>query len=400
MISCKHCQTQNGLDAKFCKNCGQALPDDQLQEAVQKHEQMVSEGYTLFNAGRTEDAMTIALAAVSENPNSSNAQSLLGMCYERTGQLTEALECFERVLAQNPDSALDRIKVTQLRHALTNHLRTDNRKQNRWALAASATIVLVIIAFGIFVSSHSTQRAVADNIQPSAINPIETKPFPGVVQSVPPATQPVPNSNVVTTPTPSPTPEPELPRAAAKTKEPTDTDNSDAIPPVTPSAPGLNLNNALSVTPEKTNNTVDPQPTTETAHTPQPDPVPATPKDDPGVIEIQVSHSSHTTERAGEPTGNQLQALMKTAREQFLLGRYDSSSRSYEQALRAGGDSAIINQRLGMCYEKTGKSSDAVAAYGRAASAFESALNSGQGDSKRLKSGLDSCRQAIKLLKG
>ena len=62
MIACKHCQSQNGLDAKFCKICGLALPESAIQEATQKHEQLISEGYALFNAGR-EDAVEAVRAA-------------------------------------------------------------------------------------------------------------------------------------------------------------------------------------------------------------------------------------------------------------------------------------------------------------------------------------------------
>ena len=70
MIACKQCQTPNGLDSKFCKNCGQPLSDDAIRNATGKHDQMVKEGYALFNAGLTNEALLVAQAAVEENPTS------------------------------------------------------------------------------------------------------------------------------------------------------------------------------------------------------------------------------------------------------------------------------------------------------------------------------------------
>jgi tetratricopeptide (TPR) repeat protein len=83
-----------------------------------------------------------------------------------------------------------------------------------------------------------------------------------------------------------------------------------------------------------------------------------------------------------------------------MLGHYDMAVKAYERAIMAGGDSAPINQRIGMCYEKLGKTDDAAVAYNRAIASYQGALNAGTGDSKRLKSGLDACKQALKLLKG
>jgi tetratricopeptide (TPR) repeat protein len=409
MIPCKHCQTVNGLDSKFCKSCGLALPEDAIAEAAHKHEQLLTEGYSLFNAARTSDAILVAQAAIEQNPNSAGAHSLLAMCFERTGQTAEALEEFERVLAINPDSALDRIKVTQLRSALTTQLKADtSRGSHRLALSGALMAVLLVSAIGAVFAMTKTPSAVAQSAAPSrtSVLPEEARPFSptpqgaAVVAGVNPATDTKPDSqkiadNAVRKAAPLPT-----------TDSPTDKADSgddksvNGAIPVTPGVPpGVDLTHAKAEIPQaaqaKTEaGQADPAPKEEPK---QPEP----PKETPGIIEIQVSHPRGVATSGAEGASpNQLQALTRAAREQFLLGRYDSAARSYERALAAGGDQASINQRLGMCYERLGKSGEAVAAYNRAANAYQVALNSGQGDSRRLKSGLDSCRQAIRMLKG
>lgn len=430
MIACKVCQTHNGIDAKFCKSCGQALPEDAIQEALQRHEQMIAEGYTLFNAGRTEDAILVATAAVEENSNSVNALSLLGMCYERTGQFAEALECFEKVLGQNPDSALDRMKVTQLRHSLTSHIAADHSRHRNVALlcACGAVVLLCLggVVYALSLGDHKTE-IVASNApaKTSDSGELGFQKGSGSFQVTPtssgaPVTQQTSNQSDgagSASADKSNTPQ-TVPQTQSNTVAPTDKQTKDDIgdpvdtkgivPPITVQWPGAPVGQATQTQDHATAQANDPQPTPD-SNRPDPqktaangnaatDPAPAP---DNGVVDIKVSQPAGTADSSqASSSPNMLQALMKTGRDQFLLGHFDASSRSYESALRAGGDAATINQRLGMCYEKLGKADAAIAAYSRAATAFQGELSSGQGDSKRLKSGLDSCKQAIKLLKG
>jgi tetratricopeptide (TPR) repeat protein len=417
MIACKQCQIQNGLDSKFCKNCGQPLPDDAIQVATDKHEKMVREGYSLFNAGLTGEALLVAQAAVEENPQSANAFSLLGMCFERLGQLAEALDCFERVLTIMPDSPLERMKVSQLRANLTNHIKSDSKLNKKFALISAACAVVIVALAGITISMIGTHKAVAATVMPATVIPptVEAKPFNVSEQtSQPPVAQPA--QPVVQNPmVANPQPLRELPRQQNDNSDrndsaqdsPSSRSDNESDTPIKPVNPALFSGASATIPsasdPKTTSNSGDPAPSVDTGNRPT---APAAevkeeaPKDDPGVIEITVSKARNQDSGGTENSPNRLQALMKTARNEFMLGKYDAAAKAYERALQNGGDQGTINQRLGMCYERLGRTSDAVAAYTHAASAFEYALNSGQGDSKRLKSGLDSCKQAIKLLKG
>src|ERR1043165_53405 len=110
MISCKNCTAQNSLDSTFCKRCGANLPDDEVKLAKEKLEAVVADGYKIFSTGRTDEAMQIAETAVQAHPSSTAGLSLKAMCHERMGQISEALDCHEKVLDIDPDSMIDKIK--------------------------------------------------------------------------------------------------------------------------------------------------------------------------------------------------------------------------------------------------------------------------------------------------
>ena len=120
------------------------------------------------------------------------------------------------------------------------------------------------------------------------------------------------------------------------------------------------------------------------------------------MIDIKISSGGPRVPAGGSATNdaNGLEALQRTARQQYQLGKYADAARSYEQMLRFGGDSGSTNQRLGQCYEKLGKSAEASTAYTRAIGALELSLKSGKGDAGRTQAALDACRQALKIVKG
>jgi tetratricopeptide (TPR) repeat protein len=117
-------------------------------------------------------------------------------------------------------------------------------------------------------------------------------------------------------------------------------------------------------------------------------------------IKVVSRGSNPTSTSSGSVGANGVEALVRTARQQYQLGNWASAATSFERALRAGADPGSNNQRLAQCYEKLGRNSDAVGAYNRAIEAYQSDVNSGSGDKSRLQAALDSCRQAVKVLGG
>lgn len=421
MISCRNCTTQNSLDSTFCKKCGATLPADDVQRAKEKLEAAVGDGYKVFTAGRTDEAMQIAEAAVQSNPNSTAALSLKAMCHERLGQISEALECHERVLALDPDSMIDKIKVNDLRNLLISRgpATTPDR---RMAIVSAVAAFVLVVSIGVVVAQSGSKgpdkvavNTPAPNVQQGPVGSKFEQPGPATTTQPPVAgtTQPTSESK---TPSPS-SPPAESPGRDSSAKAP-DTqlppysrpDGASKLP--RPDGGGLsgNIPFRVNVPPGVNGSTPKPTPTEQPvpSHATDPDPVTsdsqaAPPKQEaPGIMEIKIV-SRGGKQADGTESGNRsngVEALVRTARNQYQLGNYSAAATSFERALRAGADPASGNQRLAQCYEKLGRNAEAAAAYNRAIDAIQADISAGRGEKDRLGAALDSCRQALKVLGG
>ena len=129
---CQDCNTGNSVDSKYCKECGtkinsgyrtmmlsiQDLPLHQSDEDVEKLTRLLDMAFWHNQAGNHDAAITACEAALSLNPNSTTAHSLLGTLYEKRGEDEKAIHHFEAVLALNPESQADAQKLEQLRRGV------------------------------------------------------------------------------------------------------------------------------------------------------------------------------------------------------------------------------------------------------------------------------------------
>jgi hypothetical protein len=398
MVACTKCESMNSVDSAFCKKCGAALPDDELLSGRQKLEDLLKDGYSIFNEGRTEEALMVAEAVLLSNPGSASAFSLKGMCHERKGDLGDALECYEHVVEMNPDSALDKIKVNQLRNKLALPAQTDAATGNRkLALAgAAATLVLVLALGAVFgsINARAEEKTAKDMgkvdqglSEPLRDVPQDPKKEETQVQK-PGAEQPV-DEQVQQPVGAQQQHQGQLPPAPGNGREET-------IPPI--SLGNISVTQDGPKLPNPTNQN-KPGPTNNTRRDPDPEPRVEPKQEDPkdtGVYDIKISGggSTRTTGGGTEPVandGNRAQALLKTADTKFMLQRYGEAAATYESALQAGASPGKCNQRLGDCYKHLGQKEAAIAAYSRAASSYEAGGNA---------RAAATCRQALKDLQG
>jgi tetratricopeptide (TPR) repeat protein len=338
------------------------------------------------------------------------------------GQVAEALECHERVLALDPDSMIDKIKVNDLRNLLVARSSIAATPDRRMAIVGAVAAFVLVASIGIVIAkSGGSSDAVAMN--KPVTNPIAdsnvsrfTAPVvpPGAATQKDPAATNAPVNNQGNTQPPQSATAAEREPVSNVSLPPASADNR--LPHVNGPIGGNDAVGAvkLEISPDVKKQLENQQakdaaattqrpPSGETGD-PDPEAVPPQKQQAPGIMEITV------VSRDGKPTGdsqnnsgmhvNGVEALLRTARNQYQVGEYASAAIAYERALRAGADPASSNQRLAQCYEKLGRNSDAVAAYGRAVDAFQADLNAGRGDKARLSSAIDSCKQAIKVLGG
>lgn len=414
MIACKHCETENSLDSAFCKKCGLELPAEEREAVREELQKLVTEGYALLGQNRTEEAALVAEKVLEDLPNSADALSLLGMCHERNDDLLSALKCYERVVELNPDSALDKIKVQSLRNGLARQLQEDKKPSRGIALVGAAAAVIVVASIGGIIATLTTRPAnatVAKLDQPvmdtgapfagAALPKTTPKTAPSTddggtnIGDVPPVTNPqTPQANNNFPPISTPP----LGRAGNTLPDPRGTIGNAGGSGEQPFKPPVGDIEVVPTQGGGRTNPDDPQP--DGGNQQSTNPPAATPKEDPNKgIEIKL-HKNQKAVGGTEPiedSGNGLQALMKAAQDQYLLGQYAKAANTYEKALSAGGDPGRVNQRIGQCYERLGNSSAAIAAYQRAEAALQMAVTSGKSSAKPA---LDAVRSALKNLRG
>ncbi|HRI45274.1 MAG TPA: tetratricopeptide repeat protein, partial [Fimbriimonadaceae bacterium] len=162
MVKCSQCGKQNTLDSRFCRACGTEVPADVAAEAREANEKLVAEGRRLLLESRSAEAKLLAETTHENDPASANALSLLGECHERFGHHEQAIECYERVLELQPDSALERIKLDHLRKSMTGQADASPGPsgRNRAAIGAGLAAVALVASIGaVFALDGDKARA-------------------------------------------------------------------------------------------------------------------------------------------------------------------------------------------------------------------------------------------------
>ena len=129
---CSSCGTKNSDEHNFCRQCGykiekiahakiseeafdRALPDEEQKAVLMEH------AYDRKLAGDLPGAIALAEEALVLNPNSAEANSLLGQLYESLGDRDNAASHYEKVVALNPGSIADRMKLDIFKNEAIAH---------------------------------------------------------------------------------------------------------------------------------------------------------------------------------------------------------------------------------------------------------------------------------------
>ena len=407
MLACKHCSTPNSLDSTFCKKCGTAVPADQRREATLQLDKLVDEGLAALNGGRTSEALAVAGTAIATDPTHLGALHLKSAAHERRGEIADALESADRIVELNPDSELDRIKRNGLRTSLLN-ASAPVQPDRRVAFAAAAAAMVLVACAGILVARRPTPTAVASNVPtgPVVETPVAAPPqqAANVPSAVVPSTATVPTLGVasVVTPTTDAYRDPGVTRPITAGTGLPQADNTMIEGPITPTLPPTQtpstfITKKVSESPRQPGGDPDPHAIPDTPKT-------SAPKDDSGMIDIQVSGGK--SRRAGggvmvpETRTNGATAYARVGTERFELGDYSGAAANLEKAVASGGDAVELNRRLAQAYSRLGRNSEAASAYERCRAAADAALASGRGDKERLQAARDAADAGLRTVKG
>jgi tetratricopeptide (TPR) repeat protein len=454
MIACKHCNTPNSLDSTFCKRCGTGLPESDVEAGKAKLETLVQEGMHLLNDGRISEAMAVAEAAVVADPSMISALALKSAVHERKGEISDALECAERIVELNPDSELDKIKRNQLRTTLGSQALAVAPPNKAVALFAAVMVTVILVCIVILgaklIDRPQAEAKILPGSSPTATNGVGTPTLTPSGQP-PISTGPIASNQPTAQQNPAGVPgtnqaNPAPVTGTAKTAPDADDSSSDAstspsndsgkrtrglpstdgsnldVSPLTPPAIGSQTgtlpasNGASSGSGNVTSNQkpksadVDP-PVKPDASTKPSNPVQPTPVD-PGQISITVhrdragtvrnspSSSSSSSSQSQDESRDAGQMYAKMGRDSYLMGKFGEAAQQFERARSSGADPIVVNERLGHSYSQLGKRQEAAEAYKRAIEACSSALNSGRGDSAKVRAVRDACETALQNIQG
>lgn len=129
MPRCGRCGAESPEGAGFCVICGQAFAEsapeqppvapppaeaEPVTDDLSRSDRILTEAFALSDQGRLTEAVRLAQQALSYNPNSTTAHSLLGTIYERLGNRDAAIREYQTVLSLSPASTADRQRLNEL----------------------------------------------------------------------------------------------------------------------------------------------------------------------------------------------------------------------------------------------------------------------------------------------
>ena len=384
MVACPKCVTNNTLDSAFCKKCGAILPVAVIEEEQAKLKEIVTKGMESFQTGNLDEAMAVAEHSILTNPSYGEAYALKGLVHERKGQYAEALDSYETVVALNPDSTMDKIKLNQLRNAFATRQAGEPKMDRRGAALTAAAVAIACLAiggisYGIMMSSKETKQSLAakNSAQPNGLltNQLNTNPTtlqatsvdsnrqnpePGSVPPLGSDNNPVANTR---------------PQATSHRNSGGNSENFSSEVVVEPNGP-INPNPGHTLPPGKDGNQIknapkgpDDPPVSQSGGGDKGNQDPP-PTANTSVMDVSISHK-------GADNGNK---------------GNDSSGSSSTSSGKAFQRQAQANQR-------NGKIAQAREAYQKAIDAYQKEIDSGKGDKDAAAAGINSSKQALKNLK-
>ncbi len=402
LIVCGQCQTENKLSSRFCAECGREIADADRLATRAENDKLVADGRRSLGEGRIEEAQMIAKTVLDVDPDSLSALLLLGDTSEKLSQYDQAVESYELALKLKPDSPLERIRLAHLRKLAAQQeiafQEPQSKRQTIWAAVAVAFLLICVGSALLLASQPQTTKALAKNDTASdeTINAFNVPPPVPSGPLRPNGDQAPTTAADVQAGTAAATGGAMTRKAFAGSSGIADREGNVSVQPMSPgnlgSGPVTDVTNKTPSLPKTSDPTPD-QPK-DPATTPDATTAPSKsdPKENPGIIDIKPSSGKSSTD--GDPSEDP-DNLIRAARDFYAQGNYAKALEIYQKALRAGASPGSTNQRMAQCYEKLGRTAEAISAYKRAIQAYEN-----QGKSARTDRAIESCRKAIQVLGG
>ncbi len=214
MAKCPKCGKENPDQARFCRSCGAAMGAGGAEAGPpggtpeQRAQRLLEEAFRLSEESRILAAIQACQQALTINPNSVSAHSLLATLYERQGDRDAAIREYEQVLTLSPESTVERRRLNELMGVPTAGAGVKiSPRTARLALTGAAMVVAVVLVGAIIFYSQAGREgnkkeprriavASAPRGQAAASAPQEVVPPPGSTWTLGRRTAPPPRTTV------------------------------------------------------------------------------------------------------------------------------------------------------------------------------------------------------------
>lgn len=415
---CTQCGAYNTDDSRFCHQCGHRLQPERkiptLDESAfqldspeqqEKIQQLLDEALTHESEGRLHEAALACEGVLVLDPANTSAHSLLGLIYEKQGDLEKAVAEYEKVVALNPDSVADRAKLEELRRRLRMPApKPPQEEPNQLPLLIGIFVTVGLFVLGLAAMNYQARPKPAPSTSqaPAVTQPAPSTayaPYNWYTPAAPGYTQPsMPQMPSVTPDTPSVTPPQE--RSAERTEAGTRTGRTPLppLPPITvvpsqpantPASNNRSQGGASSTEPSAGGSVVMPDVPLQPGASGQ------APERQP-VMEITVRPGTGGSGGvvAPPPPSMESEDLMRVAQQHQLAGRYREAIPLYQKALQGATDKGFIYQQIGLCYQRLGELDSARNAYQQAIAEYERQIAAGQ-NVERARRGLEAAKQGL-----
>ena len=177
-MRCPKCGKESPEDARFCRACGERLVAAAAPEAEaagqpaaeDQARRLLEEAFRLSEVGQLQQSIQACQRAITLNPTSTSAHSLLGTLFERVGDRDGAIREYEQVLTLSPGSTAERRRLNELMGvpAAPEAVAVSPRTARLAVTGGFVAVALVLAGAIVFTTQHGEPPPRQRRARPSA----------------------------------------------------------------------------------------------------------------------------------------------------------------------------------------------------------------------------------------
>lgn len=163
-MRCPKCGTESPDQARFCRSCGERFSSvdegahaPRLLTPEERSRRLLEDAFRLSEEGKLQTAIHACQQAISLNPTSTSAHSLLGTLCERVGDRDGAIRAYEQVLTLSPGSTVERRRLNELMGVAAAEQVAVSPRTARMAVTGGFVVIAVVLLAAIVLTTQQPE---------------------------------------------------------------------------------------------------------------------------------------------------------------------------------------------------------------------------------------------------